>query len=139
MDRNRCRAEWPRNEDARHRGLPANLNEAQYTSCVVAASFSTRSVRPKTLERLAHLPVARSERAGPPVVRIVKIPTLVGLLVLMTNIVARADPSYVVWRLAHERLLAKWRASEPRCGWTAGGYACASRKRSGYGLIWIRR
>jgi len=80
-------------------------------------------------------------------VRIVKIPTLVGLLVLMTNIVARADPSYavwadqsyIVWRLAHERLLAKWRASEPRCGWTAGGYACASRKRSGYGLIWIRR
>ena len=29
----------------------------------------------------------------------------------------------------HERLLAKWRASEPRCGWTAGGYACSNRKK----------
>ena len=75
-----------------------------------------------------------------------KIAALAGLLVLMTNIVARADPSYavwadqsyIVWRLAHERLLAKWRASEPRCGWTAGGYACSSRKRSGYAPIWIR-
>jgi hypothetical protein len=75
-----------------------------------------------------------------------KIAALAGLLVLMPNIVARADPSYavwadqsyIVWRLAHERLLAKWRASEPRCGWTAGGYACSSRKRSGYAPIWIR-
>ena len=76
-----------------------------------------------------------------------KIAALAELLVLMTNIIARADPSYavwadqsyIVWRRAHERLLAKWRASEPRCGWTAGGYACASRKWSGYGLTWIRR
>jgi hypothetical protein len=69
-----------------------------------------------------------------------KIAALAGLLVLMTNIVARADPSHAVWadQSAHERLLAKWRASEPRCGWTAGGYACSSRKRSGYAPIWIR-
>jgi hypothetical protein len=68
-----------------------------------------------------------------------KIATLAGMLVLMTNtVVARADPSYTVWRLAHERLLAKWRASEPRCGWTAGGYTCSSRNRSRLTLIWFR-
>jgi len=71
-----------------------------------------------------------------------RIAPLAGLLLLMTNTLARADPSYavwdqsyIVWRFAHERLLAKWRASEPRCGWTAGGYACSTRKRSGYALI----
>jgi hypothetical protein len=57
-----------------------------------------------------------------------KIATLVGLLLLMANMPARAEPNFAVWRIAHERLLAKWRCSEPRCGWTVGGYTCSSKR-----------
>jgi hypothetical protein len=59
-----------------------------------------------------------------------KIATLVGLLLLTANMPARAEPNFAVWRIAHERLLAKWRCSEPRCGWTVGGYTCSSPKRA---------
>jgi len=40
---------------------------------------------------------------------------------------AAAQPNYLVWELAHARMLAKWRHAEPRCGWTVGGYRCARR------------
>jgi hypothetical protein len=56
-----------------------------------------------------------------------KIAALAGLLLLMAGTDVRADPSYAVWLMAHERMLAKWRHSEPRCGWTVGGYTCFKR------------
>jgi hypothetical protein len=59
-----------------------------------------------------------------------KIAALAGLLLLMANAPARAEPNFAVWRVAHERLLCKWRHSEPRCGWTVGGYTCGSPKGS---------
>jgi hypothetical protein len=40
---------------------------------------------------------------------------------------APAEPNYAVWLMAHERMVAKWCRSEPRCGWTVGGYTCSSR------------
>jgi hypothetical protein len=59
-----------------------------------------------------------------------KIAALVGLLLVTVGTSAKAEPNYWAWRLAHERLLAKWRCSEPRCGWTVGGYTCASPRHS---------
>jgi hypothetical protein len=59
-----------------------------------------------------------------------KIAALIGLLVLMASTPVRAEPNFAVWRIAHERLLAKWRCAEPRCGWTVGGYTCSSLRRS---------
>jgi hypothetical protein len=52
---------------------------------------------------------------------------LAGLLTLMATAESPAEPNYAVWRIAHERMLARWRCSEPRCGWTVGGYTCSSR------------
>jgi len=49
------------------------------------------------------------------------------LLALMAMGPARAEPNYAVWMVAHERMVARWRCAEPRCGWTVGGYTCASR------------
>jgi hypothetical protein len=40
---------------------------------------------------------------------------------------ACADPNFAVWAYAHERMVAKWRHAEPRCGWTVGGYTCLGR------------
>jgi hypothetical protein len=57
-----------------------------------------------------------------------KIATLVGLLLSIANMPARAEPNFAVWRIAHERLLAKWRCSEPRCGWPVGGSTCSSKR-----------
>ena len=54
---------------------------------------------------------------------------LVGLFALMTITDARAEPNLAVWRIAQERMLLKWRYSEPKCGWTVGGYTCSSLKR----------
>jgi hypothetical protein len=58
-----------------------------------------------------------------------RIAVLLGLL-LTASASARAEPNFEVWRVAHERLLAKWRCAEPRCGWTVGGYTCSSLRRS---------
>jgi hypothetical protein len=38
-----------------------------------------------------------------------------------------AEPNFAVWACAHERMVAKWRHAEPRCGWTVGGYGCPGR------------
>jgi hypothetical protein len=43
---------------------------------------------------------------------------------------AQADPNLLVWRIAHDCMVAKWRRAEPRCGWTVAGYSCNSRGRS---------
>ena len=40
---------------------------------------------------------------------------------------ASAEPNFAVWACAHERMLAKWRHAQPRCGWTVGGYTCPGR------------
>jgi hypothetical protein len=40
---------------------------------------------------------------------------------------ASAEPNFAVWACAHERMVAKWRHAEPRCGWTVGGYTCRGR------------
>jgi hypothetical protein len=40
---------------------------------------------------------------------------------------ASAEPNFAVWACAHERMVAKWRHAEPRCGWTVGGYTCPGR------------
>jgi hypothetical protein len=49
------------------------------------------------------------------------------LMMLMRATEAAAEPNYAVWLMAHERMVAKWRHAEPRCGWTVGGNTCASR------------
>jgi hypothetical protein len=51
------------------------------------------------------------------------------LLSLVASTDARAEPNYFAWRIAHERMLAKWWRAEPRCGWTVGGYTCRHGKR----------
>jgi hypothetical protein len=61
---------------------------------------------------------------------------LAGLLTLMMITESPAEPNYAVWRVAHERMVAKWRCSEPRCGWTVGGYSCSSRLSSRRSPIW---
>ena len=58
-----------------------------------------------------------------------KIAALAVLLTLATSPAALADPNLLVWWIAHERMLAKWRHAEPRCGWTVGGYTCAPFRR----------
>jgi hypothetical protein len=58
------------------------------------------------------------------VIAMAKIAALAVLLTLATSPAALADPNLLVWRIAHERMLAKWRRAEPRCGWTVGGYTC---------------
>jgi len=58
-----------------------------------------------------------------------RIAALAVLLTLATSSAALADPNLLVWRIAHERMLAKWRHAEPRCGWTVGGYTCLASKR----------
>jgi hypothetical protein len=40
---------------------------------------------------------------------------------------ARAEGDLRVWCIAHERMVAKWRRAEPKCGWTVGGYTCKSK------------
>jgi hypothetical protein len=57
---------------------------------------------------------------------------LAGVLTLASMAPAAAEPNYFVWQIAHERMLAKWRHSEPRCGWTVGGYRCARRLAARY-------
>jgi hypothetical protein len=52
---------------------------------------------------------------------------LVTLLVSIPLGKASAGPNYLVWSIAHERMVAGWRCAEPRCGWTVGGYTCSSR------------
>ena len=49
------------------------------------------------------------------------------LLLLLAMREAPADPDYLMWCIAHQRMLAKWRYAEPRCGWTVGGNTCLSR------------
>jgi hypothetical protein len=86
-----------------------------------APRTTSRSVAP-------HRRVVSSEsrmRAG----RTAKVAALVGLLAPMTITNARADLNCAVWRIAHERMPAKWGYSEPKCGWTVGGYTCSSLKR----------
>jgi hypothetical protein len=46
------------------------------------------------------------------------------VLSLGANSNALAEPNFGVWACAHERMVAKWRHAEPRCGWTVGGYTC---------------
>jgi hypothetical protein len=57
---------------------------------------------------------------------------LAGVLTLASMAPAAAEPDYFVWQIAHERMLAKWRHAEPRCGWTVGGYRCARRLAARY-------
>jgi len=52
---------------------------------------------------------------------------LVGLLIAATVTAASAGPNYLVWSIAHERMVMGWRSAEPRCGWTVGGYTCSPR------------
>jgi len=61
-----------------------------------------------------------------------KAATLAVLLILMASTGARSDPDCFVWRIAHERMVDKWRSAEPKCGfWTVGGETtCNSSKRS---------
>ena len=54
------------------------------------------------------------------VIAMAKIAALAVLLTLTTSPAALADPNLLVWRIAHERMLAKWRHAEPRCGHPAG-------------------
>jgi len=61
---------------------------------------------------------------------------LAGLLTVMAISESPAQPNYAVWRMAHERMLAKWRCAEPRCGWTVGGYTCSSRAGARGSLVW---
>src|SRR4249920_2056882 len=42
---------------------------------------------------------------------------VIGLMLLMGAGEAPAEPNYAVWLMAHERMVAKWRRAEPRCGW----------------------
>lgn len=56
-----------------------------------------------------------------------RIAAIAGLLMLTASTDVCADPSYAAWKAAHERMLARWRHSEPRCGWTVGGYSCGTR------------
>jgi hypothetical protein len=62
--------------------------------------------------------------------RIARVAALAATLIMLTSVVAQAEGSYAAWRIAHERMLAKWRCSEPRCGWTVGGYTCSSPRRA---------
>ena len=50
---------------------------------------------------------------------------LIAALILSAISNAAAEPNFAVWAYAHERMVAKWRHAEPRCGWTVGGYTCA--------------
>jgi hypothetical protein len=58
-----------------------------------------------------------------------KIAALAVLLVFTASPDASADENLLVWRIAHERMMAKIRYTEPRCGWTVGGYTCAPTRR----------
>jgi hypothetical protein len=48
------------------------------------------------------------------------------LLMLLASTEAPADPDYLMWCIAHQRMLTRWAHAEPRCGWTVGGYTCPS-------------
>jgi hypothetical protein len=52
---------------------------------------------------------------------------LLGFLMTATVTPASAGPNYLVWSIAHDRMVAGWRCAEPRCGWTVGGYTCSPR------------
>ena len=52
---------------------------------------------------------------------------LIAALILSAISNAAAEPNFAVWACAHERMVAKWRHAEPRCGWTVGGYTCLGR------------
>jgi hypothetical protein len=52
---------------------------------------------------------------------------LIGFLIATTVTGASAGPNYLVWSIAHERMVMGWRSSEPRCGWTVSGYTCSPR------------
>jgi hypothetical protein len=58
-----------------------------------------------------------------------RIAALAVLLTLTASSNVLANENLLVWRIAHERMLAKWRHAEPRCGWTVGGYTCAPLRR----------
>jgi hypothetical protein len=70
------------------------------------------------------LPTLRTPRGT-----LIAIAMLVASAASTLNTPARADPDLLVWRIAHEQMVAKWRRAEPRCGWTVGGYECARHKR----------
>ncbi len=52
---------------------------------------------------------------------------LVAFLISTPVTAAYAGPSYLVWSIAHERMVMGWRCAEPRCGWTVAGYGCSPR------------
>ena len=58
-----------------------------------------------------------------------KVTALAALLVLAASADASANENLLVWRIAHERMMAKIRYTEPRCGWTVGGYTCVPLRR----------
>jgi len=55
---------------------------------------------------------------------IATIVALAGLVLTVTSSSTRAEGDLLAWCIAHNRMVAKWRAAEPRCGWTVGGYTC---------------
>ena len=55
---------------------------------------------------------------------IATIVALSGVMVIDAATGARAEGDLLVWCIAHQRMEAKWRAAEPKCGWTVGGYTC---------------
>ena len=55
---------------------------------------------------------------------IATIVALAGFVLTVTSPSARAEGDLLAWCIAHNRMVAKWRAAEPRCGWTVGGYTC---------------
>jgi len=67
-------------------------------------------------------------------IKLAAIALAAGSTALLAQSPARADPDLLVWRIAHEQMVAKWRRAEPRCGWTVGGYECRGHKR----MAWNR-
>jgi hypothetical protein len=49
-----------------------------------------------------------------------------------TTTPVHADPNLLVWRIAHDCMVARWQRAEPRCGWTVAGYSCNSHRRSSH-------
>jgi hypothetical protein len=55
---------------------------------------------------------------------IATIVALAGVALVGTAPGVRAEGDLLVWCIAHQRMEAKWRSAEPKCGWTVGGYTC---------------
>jgi hypothetical protein len=55
---------------------------------------------------------------------IATVVALVSVVLTVTGSSARAEGDLLVWCIAHQRMEAKWRSAEPKCGWTVGGYTC---------------